>query len=49
MAIVMLLTMIMIVWFADNLRFVSWNLFIIWIIIQIGVIIARALVESNIL
>ena len=49
MAIVMLVTMIMIVWFADKLRFISWNLIIVWIIIQFVVIMARAVAESYIL
>ena len=49
MAIVMLVTMIMIVWFADKLRFISWNLIIVWIMVQLGVIMARAVAESNIL
>lgn len=49
MAIVMLVTMIVIVWFADKLKFISLNLIIIWLIIQFGTIVIRKLVETCIL
>lgn len=46
MVITMLVSMILIVWMADKITFMSLNLVIIWLSMQFIVIVARKLVES---
>jgi len=45
MVMVMLISMASIVWIADKLTFISWNLVLVWIIIQLGIIMTRVTVE----
>ena len=46
MVITMLVSMILIVWVADILTFIGWNLVIMWLIIQFTVIVVRTLIEN---
>lgn len=46
MAITMQTTMILIVWIADSLSFIGWNLVVVWVVIQFGVIVRRGILEN---
>ena len=46
MVITMLVSMILIVWVADRLTFVGWNLVVVWILFQVSMIMARGIYEG---
>lgn len=46
MIITMLVSMILIVWFADILTFVGWNMIAIWFLIQVMLILGRGIIEN---
>jgi len=46
MVIIMLVSMILIVWVADKMTFMSLNLVIVWLLVQFFVIVGRALFEN---
>ena len=46
MIITMLVSMILIVWVADRLVFVGWNLVIVWLLVQFFVIVGRGIFEN---
>jgi len=43
---VMLISIASIVWIADKLPFIDWNLVVVWLVIQFGVIVGRGIVEN---
>jgi len=46
MVIIMLISMASIVWVADKLTIFEWNLVVVWLLVQFGVIVGRGIVEN---
>ena len=47
MVITMLVSMILIVWVADKMAFVSLNLVLVWLLVQLLVIVGREIYENT--